>query len=273
MFDNLVESTSHKDDLSRKGGFFLGTLIIYFVLAVVIGVVGVVTYNDHLDALNMELTTMVAPVPIQQQPEQQQQKQEARPQQTQDQQVATRTEFVASNLDPTKVPQKVENVASRVPPVPPGGAILSSRNSDPVGGPSGPVGPVGSGSGGPVGGTAPPKNVVVASDDEPPPPPKPTPEPKKNVTVSGGVLNGKAISKPQPPYPAIARAARASGAVVVQVTVDESGKVISAHAISGNPLLQQAAVQASYGWRFSPTLLTGQPVKVTGTITFNFTLQ
>jgi protein TonB len=269
MFENLVESTSHKDDLSRKGGFFLGTLAIYFVLAVIISVVGIITYNDHLDALNMELTTMVAPVPIQAQPEQQQ-KQEAKPQQQQEQQVATRTEFVASNLDPTKVPQKVENVASKIPPVPPGGAVIGRSNTD-VSGPSGPVGPIGSGTGGPVGGTAPPK-VVVASDDEPPPP-KPTPEPKKNVTISGGVLNGKAISRPTPPYPPIARAARASGTVVVQVTVDESGKVVSAHALSGNPLLQQAAVQTAYSWRFSPTLLSGQPVKVTGQITFNFNLQ
>ncbi|MDT7543587.1 MAG: periplasmic protein TonB [Acidobacteriota bacterium] len=271
MFENLVESTSHKDDLSRKGGFFLGTLAIYAVLAIVIAIVLTITYNDHLDALNMELTTMVAPVPIQAQPEQQQQKQEAKPQQAQEQQVATRTEFVASNLDPTKVPQKVEAVASKIPPVPPGGAVLSNRNSDPVGGGS-PVG-VGTGTGGgPVGGTAPPR-VVVPADDEPPPPPKATPEPKKNVTISGGVLNGKAISRPTPPYPPIARAARASGVVQVQVTVDETGKVISAHAISGNPLLQQAAVQTAYSWRFSPTLLSGQPVKVTGSITFNFNLQ
>ncbi len=42
-------------------------------------------------------------------------------------------------------------------------------------------------------------------------------------TFSGGVLNGKAISKPQPPYPAIAKAAKAQGTVTVQVVVDESG--------------------------------------------------
>jgi protein TonB len=268
MFENLVESTSHKDDLSRKGGFFLGTLAIYIVLFVVIGVVGIITYNDHLDAQNMELMTMVAPVPIQQQ--QEEHHEQAKPQEVQhEQQVATRTEFVASNLDPTKVPQKVENVASKIPPVPPGGAVIGSHNTDPVGG-GAPVG-VGTGTvGGPVGGAAPPTKVVVATSDEPPPP---TPAPKKNVTISGGVLNGKAISKPQPSYPPIARAARASGVVVVAITVDESGKVISAHAVSGHPLLQQAAVQSAYGWRFSPTMLSGQPVKVTGTITFNFNLQ
>jgi protein TonB len=83
-------------------------------------------------------------------------------------------------------------------------------------------------------------------------------------------LNGKAISLPKPTYPAIARSARAAGTVVVQVTIDETGKVISARAVSGHPLLQAAAVQAAYGARFSPTQLSGQPVKVTGTISYNF---
>jgi protein TonB len=87
------------------------------------------------------------------------------------------------------------------------------------------------------------------------------------------MLNGKAVSLPKPAYPSIARAARASGAVTVQVTIDESGKVISARAVGGHPLLQQAAVQAAYGARFSPTLLSGQPVKVTGVITYNFVAQ
>ncbi len=91
--------------------------------------------------------------------------------------------------------------------------------------------------------------------------------------ISGGVLNGKAISKPAPPYPAIAKAARAQGLVTVQVTVDEDGRVISAQAVSGHPLLQSAAVAAAREARFSPTLLSGQPVKVKGVVTYNFVLQ
>jgi TonB family protein len=94
-----------------------------------------------------------------------------------------------------------------------------------------------------------------------------------SLMISGGVLNGKAISKPSPAYPPIARAAHSSGSVVVQVKVDECGNVVSAKAISGPPLLQRAAVEAAYAWRFTPTLLAGEPVKVTGTITFNFLLQ
>ena len=91
-------------------------------------------------------------------------------------------------------------------------------------------------------------------------------------TISGGVLNGKAISKPEPPYPALAKAARASGTVTVQVTVDETGKVVAAKAVSGHPLLQSAAVAAARQATFTPTLLSGKPVKVTGVLTYNFVL-
>jgi TonB family protein len=114
--------------------------------------------------------------------------------------------------------------------------------------------------------------ITEAPDVEPPPPPAPTPAPKKTI-VAGGVLNGKAISKPAPEYPAMAKAARAQGTVVVQIVVGEDGRVMSASAVSGHPLLQQAAVAAARQARFSPTTLSGQPVKVSGVITYNFVLQ
>ena len=91
-------------------------------------------------------------------------------------------------------------------------------------------------------------------------------------TISGGVLNGKAIELPQPPYPPAARAVRASGMVSVHVTVDEKGNIISATALSGHPLLRPAAVQAARGAKFKPTKLSGQPVKVTGVLTYNFSM-
>ncbi|MBD0373283.1 MAG: TonB family protein [Pyrinomonadaceae bacterium] len=89
-------------------------------------------------------------------------------------------------------------------------------------------------------------------------------------TVSGGMLNDKAVSLPRPAYPPAAKAAGASGTVIVQVIVDETGKVTSATAVSGHPLLRQAAVQAAYQARFKPTMLSGKPVKVSGTISYNF---
>ena len=111
-------------------------------------------------------------------------------------------------------------------------------------------------------------------------PPAPPPGVSQNsntktihAPISGGVLNGKAISKPEPVYPAIAKAAHASGTVNVQVLVDEEGKVVAAHAVSGHPLLQAAAIAAAKQARFAPMKLSGQPVKVTGVLTYNFVAQ
>lgn len=92
--------------------------------------------------------------------------------------------------------------------------------------------------------------------------------PKK---ISGGVLNGKAQSLPSPAYPAAARAVKASGAVNVQVTIDEAGNVSSASAVSGHPLLRSAAEEAARNAKFAPTMLQGVPVSVTGVIVYNFT--
>ena len=95
-------------------------------------------------------------------------------------------------------------------------------------------------------------------------------EPGKKNPVSGGVLNGKAISLAKPDYPADAKAAKAAGTVVVQVTIDEYGNVVSAKAVSGHPLLQTPSVNAALQAKFAPTFLMGEPVKVTGVLTYNF---
>jgi Ca-activated chloride channel family protein len=100
--------------------------------------------------------------------------------------------------------------------------------------------------------------------------PKPTPVPRINTPISGGVLNGKAVSLPKPAYPAMAKAASASGTVTVQVTVDESGNVIAARPISGHPMLQQSAAAAARQAKFVPTMMSGKPVKTTGVVVYNF---
>lgn len=88
--------------------------------------------------------------------------------------------------------------------------------------------------------------------------------------ISGGVLNGKVLVKPDPVYPEMAKAARASGAVNVSVVVGRNGRVSSASALSGHPLLKQAAMEAARKARFSPVLLSGCPVRVSGILTYNF---
>ncbi|MEQ1606500.1 MAG: TonB family protein [Pyrinomonadaceae bacterium] len=89
-------------------------------------------------------------------------------------------------------------------------------------------------------------------------------------SVSMGVLNGKAISLPLPEYPAAARAVRAEGAVNVQVVIDDEGNVISASSVSGHPLLRGVSEAAAKAAKFAPTLINGNPTKVSGVLTYYF---
>jgi len=261
MFDNLVESSSHKEDISRKGSFVIATAVIYGVLLVTFFIAGIYWYDNHLGEMELELTTLVAPVPVPQQQKQEEQKQEAKPVKP-EQNVDVRKELIADVTRTELVPKEISAKASDVPPVRRNvTTVLGTENSS-----SANALPAGPGSGNVV--TAPTK--VQIADEPPPPEAKPTPP---RAPISGGVLNGKAISLPKPAYPPIAKAAHASGTVTVQVTIDENGNVISAHAVSGHPLLQAVAVAAARGARFSPTKLSGQPVKVTGVITYNFVAQ
>jgi protein TonB len=89
---------------------------------------------------------------------------------------------------------------------------------------------------------------------------------KKRGPIAGGMLNGKAIYLPMPEVPAN----EATGVVLVQILIDEQGTVIEAKAVSGPQHLHVAAVNAARLARFTPTLLMGEPVKVSGTLSYNF---
>jgi len=104
---------------------------------------------------------------------------------------------------------------------------------------------------------------------EPDPPPSGV-DPSLPRSLTGGVVNGKAISLPIPAYPAEAKSARAGGSVSVQVLIGEDGKVISAQAIQGAPVFMFASRAAACGAKFSRTLIEGNPVKVFGVIVYNF---
>jgi protein TonB len=111
--------------------------------------------------------------------------------------------------------------------------------------------------------------IRVILDSEPPPSPGPKPILKP---VSGGVLNGTAVLLPPPVYPEAAKRMRTQGVVTVDVILDETGKVVAANASSGPTILRDAAVQAALKAKFSPTKLSGQPVKVSGVINYKFAL-
>jgi len=93
------------------------------------------------------------------------------------------------------------------------------------------------------------------------------------VLVMGGALPGQAIHKEQPLYPTAAKAERLSGTVFIKVEIDEAGNVTDAKILCGADLLAVASREAALKWRFTPTALNGQPTKVKGVLTFNFTLQ
>ncbi|HEX8632809.1 MAG TPA: energy transducer TonB [Pyrinomonadaceae bacterium] len=116
--------------------------------------------------------------------------------------------------------------------------------------------------------------AAMEADALPPPPPPPAPP---SQLMGGHFLGGLDIekltlSKPAPTYPTVAVAAQASGAVEVWVAVNENGRVVSARALSGHPLLQEAAVDAAYEARFTPARLDGRTLKVSGVVTYNFVL-
>jgi protein TonB len=122
-----------------------------------------------------------------------------------------------------------------------------------------------------IGLATPVEPVEAASIPEPPPVRQPVVIKKPDILRSEGPINGKATYLPKPPYPAMALAANIQGKVDVQVTIDETGKVVSANAVSGHPFFRAVAERAAWSAKFSPTYLSKVPVKVTGVIVYNFT--
>jgi protein TonB len=258
MFENLVESGSHSEDTRRRGSFILVTLGVYGVLIVAGAIAGILMAPAYIDMQNLELTALIAPVPVPAAAK----TEAAKPEKViVDKNVDVRKELIANVDRPDLVPKTVSAKASDVPPVRNNVVTMVGTSN------SNAVAPMAPGNGTSSIISSAPAKVVIT--DEPPPPPKPTP----HAPISGGVLNGKAVHLVIPPYPAIARSAHASGAVQVQVLIDENGNVISARAMSGHPLLQAAAVAAARSSKFTPTKLSGQPVKVNGVIVYNFTQQ
>ncbi len=282
MLDQLVESRSNTRENTRRTGFFATTFVVLVTLLLGLFVYSLFAKGYGLDTGDLELSALVAPVPVpedepppppEKEPEQKQVK--AAPN------ADVRKEVIMNMEETPKVPDTISVQKQTIPPrranvlTVQGNTNLDANNAVA----SNYKGPVSTnnkgieGSGGVPNG----ENQTGASAPPPPPPPppappKPPPTPKPVVpkSISKGVINGSAISLPKPPYPPAAKAVRASGAVNVQVTISEDGSVISANAVSGHPLLRAAAAQAARSAKFAPTLLSGQAVKVTGVIVYNF---
>ncbi len=270
MLDQLVESKSNSAENKRRSEFLLAVFVVAVTTLLSSWTYSLFAKDFGMGGDDLSLTTLVAPVPVAE--EEPPPKPEKQPEQQKQPDVDIRKELIQNIMQsPVKPPDTISTAKNPVKEMrldrltklgstdADTGARVDSGAARVVN--DGGTGGISTGTGtATTGGT---------DEEDAPPPPKPTPKPVPK-TVSGGVLNGKATSLPKPPYPAAAKAVRAGGAVSVQVLISESGSVISASAVSGHPLLRAAAESAARGARFSPTLLSGQPVKVSGVITYNF---
>ena len=266
MFNNLIESSSHASEFKRRGSFFLFTTATYLLLFVIAGVVSIYAYDARLEDQNTEIVTMLSPLELATAPPSVTHSAPPPRSNTNRPTEVVRQIAMASVNHPEIVPETTSAKPNANLPVPDHGRYRLGDHD------SGPVEPVGTGRTGGTGSGPADGGREPVIEIGPPPAPTPAPTPKRNIT-SPGVLNGLAISLPKPSYPPIAKQARVQGAVNVQVLIDETGKVISAKAVSGSPLLMHAAQQAAFGARFSPTKLGDQAVKVSGVITYNFMLE
>lgn len=268
MFNNLIESSSHRGEFKRRGSFLLFTTATYVLLFAIAGVASIYAYDARLSEQNLELVTMMSPVDFEPPRDQslaiERTARDSGETADNHQNYHEREFAMASVNQPDVAPDRISTTPNKNEPLPEVGSVrFTGRDRDagviPGGGPSG----SGSRSG------LDPKPLVVLTE-QPPDLPVRTPAPK---TIRKNIINSEAISLPIPRYPEIARQVRAQGVVLIQVLIDESGKVVSAQVVKGHPMLTPTARQAAMGARFSPTMIGDQPVKVSGTITYNFVMQ
>ena len=282
MLDQLVESKNNSANQARRGGYLFTTAVLVFSLFAS-GILWSLFAKDlNMGSDSMELSSMVAPVPVPAEeppapePIVKEIKQNTNTK-TEDNIIVRRENLASTDepIAPKDISVKPNTNLSR-----PKNAEFKIGTEDitPSNGSS-----VRESTGRTTGGTETTgiKNQVAKVDEpekDAPPTIKKKEEPKEEVkpkqtTVSKGVINGTALNLPRPAYPAAAKAIRVSGDVNVQVTIDENGNVISASAVSGHALLKQVSEQAARSAKFRPTLLSGQPVKVTGIIVYKFSAQ
>ncbi|MDT7540755.1 MAG: periplasmic protein TonB [Acidobacteriota bacterium] len=273
MFQNLIESGSHRKDIARRGRFLLGTLALYSALVATAGVASVYAYNARLDAQNYEVTMLPSwALPatthtiVHNDPP-------THAGHANTSEVSIRKQLVLDLNTTSHTPPPISTQASNVLPMPPGLVKLGNvdRNASLIGGPS-QIGP--GGDGGPVVSNSRAQVVIATDDPRPPEAIKPTHAPTQQKPLAlSQLIASKVLSKPVPPYPAIAKATNVQGTVTVEILVDEQGRVVNATAKEGPLMLREAARQAALLARFTPTKLNGEPVKVSGVISYNFMLR
>lgn len=273
MLEQLIESRSHAEENAKRGGFLMAT---FFVAAITLssGILWSLFAKDiAMGNGNLEISTMVAPVP-ENVPPAPLIKEEKSVQPQIEKAAAPTRQFNIARIDETQpAPTAISVSPNKYRERPIGEFILSNKDLDPQGSVSASVGRetiIGVG----IGRNSETAQTEILEKPAAPPPiiPKKAEEPprKSPPTVSLGVITGKATNLPKPIYSAAARAVNAGGDVNVQVLIDEKGNVISAKAVDGHHLLRESAERAARTAKFTPTVLSNQPVKVTGIIVYKF---
>ena len=93
------------------------------------------------------------------------------------------------------------------------------------------------------------------------------------VRVGGDIKEPKKIKDVKPVYPEAAKAAGVQGIVIIEIIIGTDGSVNEAKVLRPVPELDRAAIDAVMQWKYTPTLLNGEPVKVIMTVTVTFSLQ
>jgi TonB family protein len=268
MFDKMIESNSAGAEFKPRRTYFVVSTLVVGTLFLAAVVVSIYAGNIDLGNADLELSEFLAPVETATpQLEQQPSTPQTRTQMAD--QLPTRQVNMA-RVDETlpNAPDSTSVIPNQFRQRPIGDFRLDPSDTDPAGDPG--IARNGNTSSNP--GLSDPQPRVIDDKPAPEPPPVVKTQPSSNSTPKSiGVVNGIATSLPKPPYPPTAIAMNIQGKVDVQVTIDETGKVISAKAASGHPFLRQAAEKAAWSARFTPTLLSHVPVKVTGVIVYNFT--
>jgi periplasmic protein TonB len=266
MFDKLIESDSVQAEFKPRRKFFMVSSVIVGIAFISAVVASLYAQDLDLGTNHFEIAEIIAPVaPDAPEPETPREPKQTQSDQNETAEVPNRPVLIERVENNTKPPDSISTVPSNIPPIPDSGVFTNDPRWGFTDG-NAPSGPVGDGNKGSSAAAVDPPPAEVVKAVEPPPPPVA----RKPPTVSKGVINGEAKSLPKPIYPAIAKSVGVAGDVQVQVLIDEQGSVVSAHAINGPMLLRSEAEKAARKARFGPTLLSDQPVKVTGIITYRF---
>lgn len=282
MLDKLVESKNNNGENRRLGSFLLTTSTGAFAVLIFALLYSLFTYNVALGNDDLNLSALIAPVKITEQAPPPKQPAEQKPQsgeKTTGKLPTRRDNMMRVDEAPIKLPTTISVARNQQTARPNSHFLIDDSDSDLSASSSGVIGRESGGrqSVGISNGIKPALEDAAKNETvESPPVLKTTPKPalpRDKKPISGGVVNGKASNLVKPIYSTAAKAVRAQGRVEVQVTIDEEGRVISADAISGNPLLIPSALSAARLSKFTPTTLSNQKVKVTGIIVYNFNAQ